>query len=78
MIELVGLSTRQVELLEVLWDLDSVNEVQDFLSTLDGNDQLECQTLMELLRLELMDETINLLFSYKEANEVLSKFTLGK
>jgi hypothetical protein len=78
MIELVGLSTRQVELLEVLWDLDSVNEVQDFLSTLDENDQLECQTLMELLRLELMDESINLLFSYKEANEVLSKFTLGK
>ncbi len=78
MIQLVGLTHRQVELLDVLWDLDSAEEVQHFISELSDRDQQECQTLMELLRLELLDQSINLLLSFKEANKVISKFTLGK
>lgn len=76
MIQLDGLTPRQVELLDTIWSMDSQDEVNEFLSTLDPEDQLNCQTLMRMLVLGLVDQAVDELPAYKEANLVLEKYRL--
>jgi hypothetical protein len=72
-IEITGLTARQVEILDILWATDSVEEVLEFIDSLTEREQLECRSLATLITLEILDSSLNLMKSYREANIVINK-----
>ncbi len=76
MIHLDGLTHRQVELLDTIWEMDTQAEVNEFLSTLDEADKQNCQILMRMLILGLIDQSVDELPAYRDAAKVLEKYRL--
>lgn len=67
------LTVRQVELLDILWDLNTFEDVQNFMENLTTEEQYECKSLMELIMLEEMDKVTNLMVVFPEVTKILSK-----
>jgi hypothetical protein len=71
MIELHGLTEHQVELLDIIWNIDSMPEVEEWVATLSDRDQMECHSLIELLAIEIMDSQLKLSVKFPEADKVI-------
>ena len=74
MIELTGLTARQVEILDILWATDSVEEVLEFIDSLTEKEQLECRSLATLIILEILDQAVNSMSDLPESRLVIEKF----
>ena len=74
MIELTGLTARQVEILDILWATDSVEEVLEFIDSLTEKEQLECRSLATLITLEILDQAVNSMSDWPESRVVIEKF----
>ena len=72
-----GLNKKQVALLDKLWNFESLMDVLEFLDTLEGTERKECETLIELLQLAITDADVENCVTFKEANNIIKKFTLG-
>lgn len=70
------LTERQVELLNILWEIDELEEVEEFISTLDPAERTVCHNLIRLVVLEGFDELMAQQTSFPEAKIVLDKFRL--
>jgi len=55
MIQISGLTARQVEMCENLWNLDNHEDIQQYLSTLTHKGKIEAQAMMLLLSAEYID-----------------------
>lgn len=73
MIELHGLTEHQVELLDIIWNIDSMPEVEAWIDTLSERDQMECHSLIELLAIEILDCQLNLSVKFPEATEFINR-----
>lgn len=73
MIELHGLTQHQVELLDIIWNLDTKSEFDDFIDRLDDEDQKMCYTLSQLLSIEIMDMTLDDITEFPEADSVINR-----
>lgn len=71
MIELHGLTEHQVELLDIIWNIDSMPEVEEWIATLSDSDQMECHSLVELLAIEILDSQLKLSVKFPEADKVI-------
>ena len=71
MIELQGLTTHQCELLDIIWSIDTMPEVEAWIETLDKRDQQECHSLIELLAIEILDQQIKLSVKFPEASKII-------
>ena len=71
MIHLDNLTPEQVEMLEIMWSLDSYEDFQCYLESLDPADRRVADSLAKLIILAEMD---NLVGDCTEAKEVLAKF----
>jgi len=67
-----GLTKRQVEMLDTLWSLDSLDEVEDYVNTLNRSEKKVALTLVEMLSIVCVDEEIEKLKSYPTAKKLLS------
>lgn len=76
MIELTGLTPRQVELLDTIWNIDSVEDCHEYIQNLEPQDQLDCQTLVRMIALELIDQAVNGMDQWRESQVVLDKYRL--
>jgi len=72
MIEIQGLSPKQMALADIMWAISSKEGVEAFIATLPRAEQRECNTLIELMQLAFMDEVNDT----QEANQVIDKFML--
>lgn len=72
MIEIQGLSPKQMALADIMWAISSKEGVDSFISTLPNTDAKTCRVLIELMQLAFLDEITNT----QEANRVIDKFTL--
>ena len=72
MIEIQGLSPKQMALADIMWAISSKEGVEAFIATLPCAEQRECNTLIELMQLAFMDEVNDT----QEANQVIDKFML--
>lgn len=72
MIEIQGLSPKQMALADIMWAISSKEGVDSFISTLPNTDAKTCRVLIELMQLAFLDEITNT----QEANMVIDKFTL--
>ena len=67
MIELHGLTQKQVAFCDIMWAIETREGVENFISTLPKTDQQICKSLIELMQLAFIDE----IDSVDEALEVL-------
>lgn len=68
MIELHGLTEKQMALCDIMWSIETMEGVESFISTLPLKDQYECRTLIEMMQLAFIDE----IDSTDEAEEIIS------
>jgi hypothetical protein len=54
-IELHGLNARQKVLADIMWDLEEYEQVEAFIATLPDREACECQTIIEMMRMELVE-----------------------
>jgi hypothetical protein len=73
-IKIKNLSEYQVEMLDIMWAIESAEEYVSWFENLDSEDQRLAESLQRLIILETMEEMMN---GYKDAKRVLKQFTLG-
>jgi hypothetical protein len=73
-ITLTNLTTEQVEMLEILWNLTDLSEVEQFQSTLSDSELDLCETLIRLIILETVDDIV--CEDLSQARAVLKQFQL--
>ena len=66
-----GISDEDAAILDILWELNTVEELDNYLNSL-GEKQLEkTLTLIELTRLAVTDDLVESMDNYPEANYML-------
>lgn len=69
-----NLSLKQVEMLETMWSMTELSEVEEWQSTLTLEDREMSETLIRLVILETLESVIT--EDLSDAQDVLKKFTL--
>ena len=69
-----GLTHRQVELLDEMWALDSIDEIREWQASLTVQDLFDSEGLIILLGLSVLDQQVDKLTNYKLAQRALEKF----
>ena len=67
-----GLTERQVELLDTMWEIQEFDELEAWMQTLSRADQRECENLQRLVILETLDEMLAV-DKYPDANRVIDR-----
>jgi hypothetical protein len=75
-VKLTGLTYEQVEMLDIMWSLDTVDEFFDWYETLTKEEQNICDTLQRLIILEIADAEWENTKKFPLAKQVLKKFML--
>jgi len=73
MIQIENLTEYQVEMLDHMWSLDSVEEYEEWYNLLDDEDQRLADTLQRMIILAEMDY---LMGDCNDAKQLLKKFAL--
>ena len=73
MIQIENLTEYQVEMLDHMWSLESVEEYEEWYNLLDDEDQQLADTLQRMIILAQMD---NLMGECNDAKQLLKKFAL--
>ena len=69
-----NLTTAQVEMLDFMWnELESYEDMNDWLDTLNPADRRQAESLQQLILLEAA-ETLVEQSKYREANKIINKF----
>ena len=79
--ELQGLNARQRVLADIMWQLEEFEQVQAFIATLPDREACECQTIIEMMKMAVVEQvapTLRDKETYPEANKVLSKYNKKK
>lgn len=77
MIEINNLTPYQVEMLDHMWSLDTMEEYLDWYNLLDKEDQNLAEALQKMIILATVDEMVEQT-NYNEAKDVLKKFALQR
>ena len=72
MIEIRGLSPKQMALADIMWAISSREGVESFIATLPKSEARTCRVLIELMHLAFLDEITNT----QDANRVIDKFRI--
>ena len=75
MININGLNSYQVGLLDEMWACDTWQEFEEFMEALDSEDRLEAIKLQRMILLAELDNVVAEM-PLTEANAVLDKFRL--
>ena len=54
-IRLEGLNRRQQVLADIMWSIEEWSDVERFVATLPARERIECEGIVEMMRLELID-----------------------
>lgn len=71
-IKIEGLTQRQIELLDIMWSLDSNEDLINWTDTLDPDDCREVITLAELVKLEYIEEFLEI-EDFTDALEIINQ-----
>ena len=56
MIEIAGLTPKQVALCDIMWTISSKEGVESFIATLPRKEAQDCRVLIEMMTLAFLDE----------------------
>ena len=71
-ITITGLNRKQKMLADIIWALDSQEQVLNFIASLPPKDRKEAETVTQLMILAFLDEVTDT----QEANQVIDQFRL--
>jgi hypothetical protein len=54
-IRLEGLTPRQQMLADIMWSIEEWADVEKFIATLPARERIECQGIVEMMRIELIE-----------------------
>jgi hypothetical protein len=54
-IRLEGLNRRQQVLADIMWSIEEWSDVERFVATLPARERIECEGIVEMMRLELVE-----------------------
>lgn len=74
-IRIEHLSPRQVEMLEIMWDLEHYEDVEAWQATLDPEERDMSETLIKMILLEMVDNLLEV-DDIGQAQEYLKRFRL--
>ena len=79
-IKLTGLNKRQKVLADIMWSIEEWSDVERFIATLPKRERIECEGIVELMKLELVEGYRKGMGieNTQEANQVINKFRLTK
>jgi hypothetical protein len=77
MIQINNLTPYQVEMLDHMWTLETMEEFDDWYNLLDEEDRQLADSLQTMVILASVDEMIDET-NYKDAKEALKKFALQR
>jgi hypothetical protein len=72
-----GLTERQVELLDTMWEIEEFDELEAWMETLSKSDKAQAELLQRLVILEEF-EAMLANSKYPDANRVIDQFRLTK
>ena len=72
MIEIRGLSPKQMALADIMWKISDREGVEAFIATLPKSEARTCRVLIELMQLAFLDEVDNT----QDADRVIDKFRI--
>ena len=72
-----GLTERQVELLDTMWEIEEFTELEAWMETLSREDKFQAENLQRLVILETFEELLEQ-SKYPDAKKVIDKFRLTK
>ena len=67
-----GLTERQVELLDTMWEIEEFTELEAWMETLSREDKFQAENLQRLVILETFEELLDQ-DKYPEANMVIDR-----
>jgi len=68
-----GLSPKQMVLADIMWGLDGFDEVSAFIATLPRREQKECHTIIELMKMAMVEQCYDGIGSMDEATQLIKK-----
>jgi hypothetical protein len=71
-----GLNPKQMALADIMWSLDGFDEVQAFIKTLPKREQTECHTIIELMKMAMIEQCYDGISELTEAQTLLNQFKL--
>jgi 3-dehydroquinate dehydratase len=71
MIELTGLTKRQMVLADILWSIEEWDMVEVFIKSLSKRDRIDCEGIIEMMTMSMIEELGNKDFT--EANKIIEK-----
>ena len=71
MIEIKGMSPKQMALADIMWAISSKEGVDAFIATLPPAERRECETVKQMILLAFIDECDNT----QEANMVIDRIS---
>lgn len=73
MITIDGLTTRQVDMLNLMWTIDSYADLLDWQQSLSYEERQMSETLVELVALAEIDELLLTTETYIDADKLISE-----
>jgi hypothetical protein len=70
---LQGLNAKQMVLADIMWGLDGFDEVTAFIATLPQRERKECQTIIELMKMAVVEQCYDGISELTEADALISK-----
>jgi hypothetical protein len=71
---LEGLTQRQQVLADIMWSLEEYDQVERFIATLPDREACECQTIIEMMKMAVVEQCYDGVQKLDEAKKVLSKY----
>ena len=74
--QIQGLTEEQVEMLDFMWSLDSMEEFEEWKTTLDRRERLMADSLQKMVLLAALDDVLEAEKTYPDAKQLLKQFQL--
>jgi hypothetical protein len=69
-----GLNAKQRALADIMWGLEEFDAVEAFIGTLPKREQRECKTIIELMKMAVIEQCYDGITELDLANKVIDKF----
>ena len=81
-IVITGLNKRQKILADIIWNIEEWDQVEIFMSSLPERDRIDCEGIIEMMRMAIVEQIADELKDdkneYPEASEVIEKIRRQK
>jgi hypothetical protein len=68
-----GLNAKQRVLADIMWSLDGIQQVNAFIKSLPKQEQKECRSIIELMKMAVVEQCYDGIGELTEADALISK-----